>query len=380
MIAQKASGQTHHLVSFKLGEEEFALDIHHVQEINRPTQVTRIPNTDSWLCGVINLRGKVIPVVDLGEKFGLPRREATKDSRIMVVGLKDSGRVGLMVDSVSEVLHLPEETLESPPPMIKGISAEFIRAIGKMQDRLILLLNLSSLFDETQISQLTSSVPPINDPPPSTAGTTPQHAESELQEVLDAAKAMAEGNFRKEVQHDLYGQVGEIAKYINSTLKKLQHLEPNIKITSEKIPQASLQLSEITKTTEEATHRVMSLAEQVMENHDLMVSRLGQLESEVSEVEGGRAPMKELRRIVAEDQEALMEVMTALSFQDITGQKIKKIITMVEEIEKRILQLLVTFGISQTDSGKKEEVLREVMATQDIKQDRVNDILKDFGF
>ncbi|MBI4714879.1 MAG: protein phosphatase CheZ, partial [Nitrospirae bacterium] len=222
---------------------------------------------------MINLRGKVVSVVDLGEKFGLPKRESTKDSRIMVVGLKDLGRVGLLVDSVREVLRLREDTLEPPPAMIRGISAEFIRGIGKLEDRLILLLDLSRLFEEVRLSRVPSHFPSAMETETRGALSNPavpgHSSDPVFQEVVEAARAMAGGNFHREVHADLYGQVGELAKYINSTLKKLQNLEPNVRLTSEKIPQASLQLSEITKTTEEATHKVMSYVEQILENRDL---------------------------------------------------------------------------------------------------------------
>jgi chemotaxis regulatin CheY-phosphate phosphatase CheZ len=320
-------------------------------------------------------------VVHLGEKFGFPRQEATKETRIMVVAVGDE-QAGLLVDSVSEVLHLSEDDFQPPPRMIKGIRGDFIRGIGKKGDRLIILPDLSRIFRESGIAQLI--LPPAKAAPGVPAGASPSPAEpfgpeSERDQVVEAAKAMAQGDFGKEVNRDLYGQVGELAKYINATLRKLQKLEPNIRVTSGKIPEASLHLSEITRITEEATQQeVLSHIEHIMDNHDAMAASLGSLEA-AGDSDQKSVHLKELRRLVQEDQEILMEVMTGLSFQDLTGQKIKKIITMVEEIEKRILQLLVTFGIEQ-DPRAREEMLRAVSAARDIKQDRVDEILKGFGF
>jgi purine-binding chemotaxis protein CheW len=132
------------LVTFKLGNEEYATDILKVQEINRMVNVTTVPNTPSYVEGVINLRGKVIPVIDLRKKFGLEAKAADAQSRIMVV---DVGKtVGLIVDSVSEVLRLPADTVEPPPAMAMNGGSEYIRGIGKLDDRLVILLDIDKLL------------------------------------------------------------------------------------------------------------------------------------------------------------------------------------------------------------------------------------------
>ncbi|MEK7306547.1 MAG: HAMP domain-containing protein, partial [Nitrospirota bacterium] len=91
-----------------------------------------------------------------------------------------------------------------------------------------------------------------------------------VRELLDVTRAMANGNYSREIESDLYGELGELARYINITFKKLQTLEPNIKLSSEKIPMATSQLSDITRATEEATNRIMELTEKVLDNHDLI--------------------------------------------------------------------------------------------------------------
>ena len=132
------------LVSFDLGNEEYAVDILKVQEINRMVDITTIPNAPFYVEGVINLRGKVIPVINLRKKFGFDLKEMDSHSRIIVV---DVGKtVGLIVDSVSEVLRLSSETVEPPPPMTGNGSSEYILGIGKLQDRLLILLDIDSLL------------------------------------------------------------------------------------------------------------------------------------------------------------------------------------------------------------------------------------------
>jgi purine-binding chemotaxis protein CheW len=133
------------LVSFKIGEEEFGVDILKVQEINHFVEVTRIPNAPGYVEGVINLRGKVIPIIDLRTRFGMERRDHDKNTRIIVVEL--SGPVvGFVVDAVSEVLRIPQSVTEPPPPIVGGIDAEYITAVGKLDDRMLILLDLDRLL------------------------------------------------------------------------------------------------------------------------------------------------------------------------------------------------------------------------------------------
>jgi purine-binding chemotaxis protein CheW len=133
------------LVSFKIGVEEFGVDILKVQEINRMLEVTRVPNAPEHVEGVINLRGKVIPIINLRRRFGMERKERDKDTRIVVVEL--SGKVvGFVVDAVSEVLRIPRNVTEPPPSLVAGIEAEYITAVGKLEDRLLILLDLEKVL------------------------------------------------------------------------------------------------------------------------------------------------------------------------------------------------------------------------------------------
>jgi purine-binding chemotaxis protein CheW len=141
------------LVSFNIGEEEFGVDILKVQEINRMVEVTSVPNTPEYVDGVINLRGKVIPIIDLRRRFGMPRKEKDKNTRIIVVEL--SGKVlGFVVDAVSEVLRIPKSVTEPPPPIVAGINAEYITAIGKLEDRLLILLDLERVLSTEEHEEL----------------------------------------------------------------------------------------------------------------------------------------------------------------------------------------------------------------------------------
>ena len=133
------------LVSFTLGNEEFAVDIHRVQEINRMMDVTRVPNAPAHVDGVINLRGKVIPVIDLRARLGMERKERDRTSRIIVIELR-TVVVGFVVDSVREVLRVPRSVTEPPPALAAGLESEYITAVGKLEDRLLILLDLERVM------------------------------------------------------------------------------------------------------------------------------------------------------------------------------------------------------------------------------------------
>jgi purine-binding chemotaxis protein CheW len=141
------------LVSFKIGEEEFGVDILKVQEINRMSQITKVPNTPEFIEGVINLRGRIIPVIDMRVKLGMMKKEHGKNTRIVVVEL--SGQtVGFIVDEVNEVLRISKEITEAPPDIVGGVNSDYITSIGKLEDRLLILLELEKILSKSEIDQL----------------------------------------------------------------------------------------------------------------------------------------------------------------------------------------------------------------------------------
>jgi purine-binding chemotaxis protein CheW len=141
------------LVTFHVAREEFAVDILDVREINRMMEITRVPQAPEFVEGVINLRGQVIPVVDLRKRFGLEAEERDKNTRIVVVEL-GSKVVGFLVDSVSEVLRVSTSLVEPPPALASGIEADYIRGVVKLEDRLLVLLDLHRLLNRGEAREL----------------------------------------------------------------------------------------------------------------------------------------------------------------------------------------------------------------------------------
>lgn len=144
------------LVTFSIGEEEFGVDILKVQEIIRTMEITKVPRAQDFVEGVINLRGKVIPIIDLRRRFGLDSKNHDKHTRIIVIEINNM-IVGFVVDSVSEVLRIPASTVEPPPPVVAGLESEYISGVGKLQDRLLILLDLDKLLSSDDLEALTQA-------------------------------------------------------------------------------------------------------------------------------------------------------------------------------------------------------------------------------
>lgn len=150
---RKQDAELLQLVTFSIGEEEFGVDILKVQEIIRTMEITKVPRAPEFVEGVINLRGKVIPIIDLRKRFGLESRDHDKHTRIIVIEINNM-IVGFVVDSVSEVLRIPANTVEPPPPVVAGLESEYISGVGKLEDRLLILLDLDSLLSGEERSML----------------------------------------------------------------------------------------------------------------------------------------------------------------------------------------------------------------------------------
>ncbi|WP_028575893.1 chemotaxis protein CheW [Desulfonatronovibrio hydrogenovorans] len=141
------------LVTFKVGEEEFGIEIFSVKEIIRMLDITKVPRAPDFVEGVVNLRGRVIPIIDLRRRFGLEPAERDKNTRIVVIEMEGMS-VGFVVDAVSEVLRIPADTVEPPPPVVAGIDAEYISGVGKLESRLLIMLDLDKLLAADEKSVL----------------------------------------------------------------------------------------------------------------------------------------------------------------------------------------------------------------------------------
>lgn len=144
------------IVSFRLANEEYGLDIMRVQEIILMGQITRMPEVPDFMCGLINLRGHVIPIVDLRRRFDLPAGDADEHTRIIVVNV--SGQtIGMVVDAVHEVLRINADQIEPPPSSIAGIDHTYINGLVKFDEKLLILLSIENILSQEEKSKLVAS-------------------------------------------------------------------------------------------------------------------------------------------------------------------------------------------------------------------------------
>lgn len=188
----------------------------------------------------------------------------------------------------------------------------------------------------------------------------------------------------------LYDELGELARYIEKTVRKLRYVEAPVLATTAQIPQASEHLTDLTRLTEEATHTVMALVEDLQDNRarlrrsvDAMADALGR----AGPSDADRQHLATVREVLSADERRLLSIMTALSFQDMLGQRVAKIVAILEDVEHKLLEMVVMFGMGQDGgqahpAGRAGDLLRQLEGSRStvLKQDLVDDILREFGF
>jgi purine-binding chemotaxis protein CheW len=145
------------LVSFRLAQEEYGIEITRVREIILLGAITRVPQTPAFVKGLINLRSTVIPVIDLRIRFGLPECEATDASRIMVVNVGGK-TIGIVVDAVSEVLRISTDQIAPPPPTVVSLGTEYLTGLVKLEKQLLILLDIDKVLGEKEQASLQAAI------------------------------------------------------------------------------------------------------------------------------------------------------------------------------------------------------------------------------
>lgn len=163
------SGPAQKLLSFGLGKEEYGLDILAVREIIGLIDITPLPRTPEYVKGVINLRGKIIPVIELRTRFGMQSVEYTEESCIIVVDVPTEGEaesrlMGVVVDTVREVLDIPTAAIEPPPEFGCSIPMDYITGIGKVKDKVVVMLDTTKVMNPADAGTVTSALKAENVP------------------------------------------------------------------------------------------------------------------------------------------------------------------------------------------------------------------------
>jgi len=148
------------IVGFRIGDETYGVRISAVREIVRVPAITAVPNAPDYIEGVINLRGKIIPVMDLRKRFGIKNVEPNKKNRILVVELENKV-LGLIVNSASEVLKIPPSDIEMPNTMFQEGEVSYVTGVGKLNGRLVILLDIGKLLQRGELRRLEQAVEPV---------------------------------------------------------------------------------------------------------------------------------------------------------------------------------------------------------------------------
>jgi chemotaxis protein CheZ len=193
-----------------------------------------------------------------------------------------------------------------------------------------------------------------------------------------------------EIPGGLYEALGNIAKDLNQILMKQEIVESHIKSASEDLPLLSDQLSDVNRFTEEETHKILEYTEKVMDNHGLLGTKIrevqGVLNGNVFDPAEVKGKLHMVGNVIDENNKILMNILTGLSFQDLAGQRMKRMDVILQDLQARILKLVVTYGMKKRDEetkgSKQRELLNELESSTGVKlaQVEVNDILKEFGF
>ncbi|EQA37673.1 CheW-like protein [Leptospira inadai serovar Lyme str. 10] len=147
----------HQYILFSLGEEEYAIPISWVDEIIKINNLVRVPRSKNYFAGIMDIRGKVVKMVDLAVKLNIPREHESEYDRAIVVKIGGES-VGIIVDKVANVALFPPETVNPPPPSVKGISSRYITGVGKKDDRFIILIDIEKILGSEELSELGSAV------------------------------------------------------------------------------------------------------------------------------------------------------------------------------------------------------------------------------
>ncbi|MBD0315675.1 MAG: protein phosphatase CheZ [Nitrospiraceae bacterium] len=212
--------------------------------------------------------------------------------------------------------------------------------------------------------------------------TTASNGLPKAQSILDPGGAP--------IDTQIYDQLGELARFIDTTLKTITQFRDPMSATTEQLTESANHLRDLKRLTEDGTHKVMQVVETLQDNHRRLVTHLDDVSRAVSAVPGltdAVATVSAMQQALAEDEKPLVDILTALSFQDLAAQRLNKLVTIVEEVEHRLLELVVVFGpytkgAGTAEASKTSAMLQQLEAskTTAMNQDLADEILKQFGF
>jgi len=379
-VSQTSRPGTRQLVGFRVGAERFAIDIARVQEIIKPVPLTVVPHMPEGFSGVIRLRDEVVVVADLHARFGFERPIDEGESHIIILA-GDQRKIGVAVDAVSEVIRLSPAMLGPSPDFQGGAPVACVAGIAKVGGDLVSVLDVDALF------------PPS---PPSSPAAVPTREAAEAPwpepEAGPEAGATAPAPSGSS-EGELYRDIGALARYINLAHRTFANgvapPQGTVSARLNDLPTANDVLHHVTQETEIATMQVLANTEETSGGIAHLEALLADLEQAVPAASEGQAAACDLAERMRAELDHLRSVqndtLMALSFQDLTGQKIRQVIALMGEVEERILGLVVEYGAAGADHAaevveQRIQTLKEDTGGGPLRQDRVDGLLAEFGF
>ncbi|MGC2062651.1 MAG: protein phosphatase CheZ [Thermodesulfovibrionales bacterium] len=394
-------------IGFHLNSSEYTLPILKVREIINMPVITRMPHAPDYIEGITNLRGTVIPVVNLKKLVRLGD-DGNAHANVIVVS---SGRMtfGMLVDGITGVINIEESEIEHPEKFMNEDTGQ-IEGVAKLKNRLVVLLDTKKLLPSEDLSLFEDIVVDVKETEGSDKvevtrtvqtmageikvkelhdakeffekkGISPNDPRyllfDDIMNFLDALNKDDQGRadaaieeIRKKGQGDLFKEVGKVTRKMHDSIKSFKEaIDPKLKdMAQSEMPNAIDRLQFVITKTEEAANKTMS----IVEKHMLSMDELAAAIRQVKEPPGSVEFLRKYKNMLEDD---LTELITTQSFQDITGQTIKKVITLVGEIEEELVRLIATFGVKM-EAGPKAGA----EAHEQVSQSDVDELLKDFGF
>ena len=300
------------LVGMKLGEEEYAIDVLKIQEIIRTLEITIVPRSDSYILGVMNLRGRVIPVVDLRVRFNLEKMDFDQDTRIIVVRFEKE-QIGFVVDEVTQVIRISQSMVEPTPPLVGAIGQEYILGICKFDERLIILLDIDRIISKSNnmaesdlrkkllgtdkkkavaVKKAASAAPKAEKAPSPKPETAPKAEKA--YSMADEADAMSKPLIKAvEADSDLDSILEDAVNQGSSVTKsnaenEIQQSDLDSLIAAE-LAKREAETDELNKKRKESTHETPSSGEEALSIDDLIAMELAKREAETDELNKKRA-------------------------------------------------------------------------------------------
>jgi chemotaxis signal transduction protein/chemotaxis regulatin CheY-phosphate phosphatase CheZ len=400
-------------IGFLMNGCEYTIPIIKVQEIINLPVVTRLPQASNSVEGVTNLRGRVIPIINLKKLVGLPSEKAGE--KVIVIS---SGKItfGVVVDGITGVVSIEKERIE-PAASFMNIQVDQIEGVARLDDRLVVLLDTNKLAPVEDLEMLEDNVfeyhdsgkdqveviksvqgmggemfvkelvdaksffdkktPPAGDPRSEMYTKLMEFMETVAAGDYEKADSMVQGLMQSQggsvpsgADELLFKEVGRVTRKLHDSVKSFKEaLDPRLKDMAIKdMPSAIDRLQFVIERTEEAANKTMGIVEKYILSMDDLSSNIRNLKEPEASVEF----LKKFKNDLEDD---LTEILTTQSFQDLTGQTLKKVITLVGDIERELVGLITAFGV-KSEPGV--QAVAEVDET--VSQEGVDDLLKEFGF